>query len=251
MWSESVFAQIACLSAEDATLATFTVAGFVRRRLTNVGFRVMKKDTAGKKKQTLVAKFQQSPQSGKGYLLRPNTDKPQHVTIIGGGVAAACLTYQLAERGVKVTLICKDEAVAQGASSNAIGALYPLIHLQKDEISEFYVQALTRAREFYDKLHSDGFHFAHGWCGLLELSYKEALRTRQQKFAQNPVWPNDIIYSVNSEQASILAGLEQDKLKNGGMFIPKAGWIAPAELVNAVFDAAQAIGQVKIKTNTK
>ncbi|REL28961.1 bifunctional tRNA (5-methylaminomethyl-2-thiouridine)(34)-methyltransferase MnmD/FAD-dependent 5-carboxymethylaminomethyl-2-thiouridine(34) oxidoreductase MnmC [Thalassotalea euphylliae] len=247
MWSEAVFAQIARLSADDATLATFTVAGFVRRRLTAVGFRVAKRATAGKKKQTLVAKFQQSPNTPKGYLLRPMQNKAQHVTIIGGGIAAACLTYQLAQQGVKVTVVCKDEAIAQGASSNAIGALYPLIHLQQDEISEFYVHALARAREFYDQLLADGYQFSHQWCGLLELSYKKTLQQRQQKFAQAPVWPQDIIHSLNAEQASQKAGVT---LENGGMFIPQAGWIAPAELVNALFNAACELGQVKIRTST-
>ena len=183
MWSEALFEQIARLSAEDATLATFTVAGFVRRRLTHVGFRVAKKATVGKKKQTLVAKFQQSANTGKGYLLRPSQHKAQHVTIVGAGIAAACLTYQLAQQGVKVSVICKDEAIAQGASSNAIGALYPLIHLQRDEISDFYVQALGRARELYDELLASGYHFSHQWCGLLELSYKAALQKRQAQFA--------------------------------------------------------------------
>ncbi|WP_448554784.1 bifunctional tRNA (5-methylaminomethyl-2-thiouridine)(34)-methyltransferase MnmD/FAD-dependent 5-carboxymethylaminomethyl-2-thiouridine(34) oxidoreductase MnmC [Thalassotalea montiporae] len=248
MWSEALFEQIARLSAEDATLATFTVAGFVRRRLTHVGFRVAKKKTAGKKNQTLVAKFQQSPISGKGYLLRTNQPKAQHVTIIGGGIAAACLTYQLAQQGVKVSVICKDEAIAQGASSNAIGALYPLIHLQRDEISEFYVHALARARAFYDELVAQGYEFAHAWCGLLELSYKEALQKRQAKFSSAPVWPHDIIHSLDVQQASQIAGVT---LSNGGMFIPQAGWIAPAELVSALFNAASKIGQVKIRTNTK
>ncbi|WP_328824485.1 bifunctional tRNA (5-methylaminomethyl-2-thiouridine)(34)-methyltransferase MnmD/FAD-dependent 5-carboxymethylaminomethyl-2-thiouridine(34) oxidoreductase MnmC [Thalassotalea algicola] len=246
MWSEGLFEQIARLSADDATLATFTVAGFVRRHLTNVGFRVMKKLTPGKKKQTLVAKFQQASSSGKGYMLRPSVNKAQHVTIIGGGIASACLTYLLVKQGVKVTLICKDEEIAQGASSNAIGALYPLIHLKQDEISEFYVSALLRAREVYDELLAAGYTFAHQWCGLLELSFKEPLQKRQHKFEQKPVWPENIILGVSAAKASALAGVT---LNNGGMFMPQAGWIAPSELVKVLFKAASDIGQVKIKHN--
>ncbi|WP_448213360.1 bifunctional tRNA (5-methylaminomethyl-2-thiouridine)(34)-methyltransferase MnmD/FAD-dependent 5-carboxymethylaminomethyl-2-thiouridine(34) oxidoreductase MnmC [Colwellia sp. MEBiC06753] len=246
MWTPALFEQIARLSADDATLATFTVAGFVRRQLTDVGFRVEKKATAGKKKQTLVAKFQQPYHQGKGYLIRPNTGKPQHVTIIGGGIASACLTYQLAKQGVKVTLLCQDEQLATGASSNAIGALYPLIHLQQDEISEFYVKALVQAREFYDELIDDGYQFDHNWCGLLELSYKKALQDRQAKFQQKPVWPAHIIHGVDAQKASALAGIT---LNNGGMFIPSAGWISPVSLVNSLIQAACDKAQVKIKTN--
>lgn len=247
MWSADLFEQIARLSADDATLATFTVAGFVRRHLTNVGFRIAKKATVGKKRQTLVAKYQQSA-NGKGYLLRPSVPKVQHVTIIGGGIASACLTYMLAKQGVKVTLLCKDETIAQGASSNAIGALYPLIHLQQDEISHFYVEALKTARTFYDQLLADGYHFSHDWCGILESSFSDALKKRQAKFVQSPVWSADIIESLNADEASNKAGA---KLNNGGMFIPQAGWIAPAELVNSLIRAASDIGQLKVKTNTK
>ena len=245
MWSDALFDQIARLSAVDASLATFTVAGFVRRHLTSRGFRVMKKATAGKKNQTLVAKFQQAP-CGLGYRVRTAKPKAQHVTIIGGGIASACLTYQLAKQGVKVTLLCKDEAIAQGASSNAIGALYPLIHLKQDDISQFYVQALFRARQFYDQLLADGYDFAHQWCGLLELSFKDTLRERQEKFETSPVWPENVIHGLNPTQASELSGIS---LNDGGMFIPSAGWIAPVELVKALFKAAGDVGQVKIKHN--
>ncbi|MFD2166250.1 bifunctional tRNA (5-methylaminomethyl-2-thiouridine)(34)-methyltransferase MnmD/FAD-dependent 5-carboxymethylaminomethyl-2-thiouridine(34) oxidoreductase MnmC [Thalassotalea euphylliae] len=248
MWSEALFEQIARLSSDDASLATFTVAGFVRRHLTNVGFRVAKRNTVGKKKQTLVAKFQQPKNKGKSYLNRPQKPKVQHVTIIGGGIAAACLSYQLTKQGVKVTLLCKDETIAEGASSNAIGALYPLIHLVQDEISQFYVDALHRSRAFYDTLLSDGYQFAHDWCGLLEVSYKESLQVRQKKFEQSPCWPKDVIHSVNADKASKLSGAS---LHSGGMFIPKAGWIAPKQLVSALVQAASDQGIFKVKTNTQ
>ena len=62
-----------------------------------------------------------------------------------------------------------------------------------------------------------------------------------------PVWPHDIIHSLDATQASEIAGVN---LANGGMFIPQAGWIAPAELVSALFEAASDIGQVKVRTNT-
>ena len=54
MWSETVFQNMARLSAADATLATFTAAGFVRRGLTEAGFKVEKVRGYGTKRDMTV-----------------------------------------------------------------------------------------------------------------------------------------------------------------------------------------------------
>lgn len=245
MWSRELFAQIARLSKDQASLSTFTVAGFVKRQLNSVGFRLEKKPSQGKKKEILTGVYQQNKLIGKGYQLRPQIAKPQHVSIIGGGIASACAAYALTQKGVKVTLYCQDQEIAQGASSNAIGALYPLLHQQSDDISSFYQQAFWHAKNLYQSLLDQGYHFAHNWCGLLEVSYKETLEKRQQKFEQFNAWPKELIHGVDQEQASALAGI---KLDNGGLFMPNAGWIAPQELVTQVFKAALDSKRLRIKT---
>ncbi len=248
MWSNALFLQIARLSKIQATVSTFTVAGFVKRGLSEVGFRLEKKTIDCKKAECLIGKYQAPLQSGKGYQLRPIITKPQHVAIIGGGIASACAAYLLTKNGIKVTLYCKDESLAQGASSNAIGALYPLIHQKKDEISNFYEQAFWRAISLYKEVYQQGFHYDHDWCGLLEISYKMPLEKRQQFFAENNVWPDKLIHSIDNEQASKLAGIT---LPHGGLFMPKAGWIAPQELVKQLFNAAKTTGRFRLKNQTK
>lgn len=246
MWSAGLFQQIARLSQEQASLTTFTVAGFVKRALQDVGFRIEKLPSKGKKKEILRGTFHRiNPH--KGYQHRPIITKPQHVSIIGGGIASACIAYKLAKQGVKITLYCKDETIAQGGSSNAIGALYPLLHQSHDDISLFYQAAFWRARHFYDDIFQQGFHFDHQWCGLLELSYKKALQNRQDKFDQLAAWPKDLIQSVDSSQASRIAGIP---LQHGGLFMPNAGWAAPQQLVQKIIQAAEKTGRLKVKTNT-
>ncbi len=247
MWSEALFEQVARLSKSQATLATFTIAGVVRRRLNKVGFRTKKKNIDGKKNEILIGSFQQGNNLGKGYQLRPKITKPMHVSIVGGGIASACAAYALTKKGIKVVLYCKDNEIAQGASSNVMGALFPLLHQQRDDISDFYEQAFWRARELYTELHDDGYSFAHQWCGLLEISYKESLAKRQQKFESNNVWSHNLIHGINAEQASQLANI---KLANGGLFMPKAGWICPPELVNALLQAASKTNRLTIETDT-
>lgn len=248
MWHEGLFKQITRLSKEQATLATFTVSGKVKRQLITAGFRVEKRAAEGKKDQMMLAKFQHNPHSGKGYQQRPLIAKPQHVSIIGGGIASACAAYALTLQGVKVTVYCQDFTLAQGASSNNIGALYPLIHQQKDEISLFYQRAFKHAITCYKAIEQQGHSYDHDWCGLLEISYKPALALRQKNIEQSNVWPTSLIQGVNQQQASKIAGIE---LPFGGVFMPDAGWIAPKQLVQQVFNAAEKTNRLRIETGCK
>lgn len=57
MWSDHVFEGVAALSRKGTTLTTFTVAGFVRRGLTDRGFVIRKIPGLGGKKHVLSAFF--------------------------------------------------------------------------------------------------------------------------------------------------------------------------------------------------
>ena len=247
MWSEALFAQIGRLSKQQTSITTFTVAGFVKRQLQNLGFRTQKKPCIGSKHEMLTGVFQQNPKSNKGYQLRPTITKPQHVTIIGGGIASACAAFALTKQGVKVTLYCKDNSLAQAASSNAIGALYPLLHQQTDDISLFYQQAFWRAKEVYNEVINQGFSFPHDWCGLLEVAYKKDLVKRQQKFSELTPWPKALIHSVDASKASELANIN---LPYGGLFMPHAGWLSPQDAVKQIINAASTTGRLRVENNT-
>jgi tRNA 5-methylaminomethyl-2-thiouridine biosynthesis bifunctional protein len=247
MWSEKLFEQIGRLSKSQASITTFTVAGFVKRQMQKVGFRTQKKTLIGNKNEMLTGVYQQNPKSHKGYQLRSTITKPQQVSIIGGGIASACAALALTKQGIKVTLYCKDNSLAQGASSNAIGALYPLLHQQADDISLFYQQAFWRAKEVYNKVIEQGFTFPHSWCGLLEVSYKESLAKRQQKFTELATWSEDLIHGIDADKASKLANID---LTYGGLFMPNAGWLSPQEAVNQIINAAKVTGRLTIENNT-
>ncbi|MDN3653908.1 bifunctional tRNA (5-methylaminomethyl-2-thiouridine)(34)-methyltransferase MnmD/FAD-dependent 5-carboxymethylaminomethyl-2-thiouridine(34) oxidoreductase MnmC [Thalassotalea ponticola] len=258
MWSTELFIQFARLAKDNASLGTFTVAGFVRRGLEEAGFKVTKRQhrhqlTANVNADTVKAESLTARYVGKakakpvnGFKVRSTTEASQHATIFGGGVASACMALALVEKGIKVTLYCKDADVAQGASSNAIGAVYPLLHVQRDNISDFYQHAFDYAMAFYRQLLDQGYDFNHGFDGLLEVAYKAPLEQRQQKFAQQQAWPDDLIRAVNAQQASDLSGVP---LAHGGLFMERAGWICPPELVNAILDAASDTGLLTIKLN--
>jgi len=247
MWQPALFEQMARLSKPQARLSTFTVAGVIRRGLTQVGFRLDKKSYHGNKEQLLIGVYQQNHLNGKGYQLRPEITKPQHVSIIGGGIASACAAYFLTRNGIKVTIYCKDVNVAQGASSNAVGALFPLLHQQADDISLFYQQAFKHALALYKDLLAQGYHFSHDWCGLLDVSYKESLVKRQHEFEKINAWPSELIQSIDKTQASKQANIP---LEFGGLFMPESGWIAPQELVKQLLLAAQHTNRLRVETST-
>ena len=54
MWQQTLFDNMARLSAPNATLATFTAAGFVRRGLTDAGFIMQKQKGFGHKREMLI-----------------------------------------------------------------------------------------------------------------------------------------------------------------------------------------------------
>lgn len=247
MWCKPLFEQLGRLSKPQASVATFTVAGFVKRHLQAVGFRTQKKEYIGKKEEMLIGVFQQNPKSDRGYQLRKIITKPQHVSIIGGGIASACAALALTKQGIKVTLYCKDNSLAQGASSNAIGALYPLIHQQADDISLFYQQAFWRAKEVYNDVIEKGFNFPHQWCGLLEIAYKDAIVQRQQKFVELNNWGTELIQGIDANTASKVANID---LLHGGLFMPSAGWLSPQDAVKQIINAAKTTGRLRIENNT-
>ncbi len=57
MWSETVFREMARMSAPGASFATFTAAGFVRRGLEAAGFTVRKARGYGRKREMLVGTY--------------------------------------------------------------------------------------------------------------------------------------------------------------------------------------------------
>jgi tRNA 5-methylaminomethyl-2-thiouridine biosynthesis bifunctional protein len=247
MLNELLFTHIGRLSKEQATLTTLMVKPFVKQHLVDIGFRIENQVTPDKSKEMFYAVMQSNPVTKKGYQLSPHITKPKHVSIIGGGIASACVAHALTKQGIKVTLYCKDKSLAQGGSSNAMGAIYPLLHQETDDISDFYQQAFWHAKALYTEIASKGFPFDHKWCGLLEISYKEALIKRQELFEKLNTWPKSLIHGVNAQEASKLANID---LPYGGLFMPHAGWVSPQGLVSSIFNVSKATNCLTIITDT-
>ena len=239
MWQQSLFNAMADLSRDQATFATFTAAGFVRRGLQEAGFSCKKVKGYGRKREMIVGQLSAAnPNETTPAFYHNDPRALSSIAIIGGGVASSCLQFHLAKRGKAVSLFCQDNALAKGASHNRQGAVYP--HLQADHAppSELYAHAYLYAKRFYQHIDSLGFHFDHDWCGVLLQACNEAKIAQQQNLVAKNNWPAALIKAVSQNEASEIAGVH---LPYGGLFIDSAGWVDPVGLTHAIHDAAQQI----------
>jgi tRNA 5-methylaminomethyl-2-thiouridine biosynthesis bifunctional protein len=249
MWNETLFNQMARLTRQQGTFATFTAAGVVKRGLKAAGFNIAKRKGFGPKRDMLTGYLPQQLDhihQHPWYYNYPSQalSKSQGVAIIGGGLAGACLALALAKRHIKVTLYCQGDALADGASGNPQGGFYPQLHSQASQGALIQAYSFLYARRVYDNLLQEGYTFAHDFCGVLQLTFNDKVASRQQAMVDRGVWPRSLIYPLDANQTSEYAGLP---LPYGSMCIPQGGWLNPKELIKAMCQAAAATGNLTIK----
>ena len=233
MWLEQTISQVRAHSKPGTTLATFTSVGRIRRGLMAAGFDMEKTSGYGRKREML-----------KGVLNTPSTalaEKPEAIAIIGAGIAGCTLARNLAERGCPVTLI-DTGGPGTGASGNAPGALYVKLGVEFNDQTELALTSLTFAQRFYHNWRDQHWHPT----GLLQLAHSPQEEDRQARFLQRNDYPEDILWPVNQEQASALAGVPTP---SGGLWFPGSGWLEPANLCQELADHPLISRQFHVKVN--
>jgi len=108
LWSDQLFGQIARLSKPRAKFATFTAAGFVRRRLEARGFKVQKTAGFGRKRERLIGQMADAHRPTQHHTVPEwsalDVSKGGPTTIIGAGIAGRSLAGALKRRGVSATV---------------------------------------------------------------------------------------------------------------------------------------------------
>ncbi|MBB1270331.1 FAD-dependent 5-carboxymethylaminomethyl-2-thiouridine(34) oxidoreductase MnmC [Shewanella sp. SR44-3] len=168
------------------------------------------------------------------------------IAIIGGGIAGACLALSLAERGKPITLYCQDDKIADGASGNRQGAIYPLLTPENSPLSQFFQQAFLFSRRRLLSLMNDGYPIGHQLCGVLQTGFDERSDARLNKIVKGQSWPHEIAYTLNPQDATEVAGVSIDK---AGFFYPNGGWICPFEFARACLEKAKSLANVEVKLN--
>ena len=142
MWSLGVMQKIAKLSHSETHLSTFTVAGDVRRALSEAGFAVEKVTGFGRKRHRLEAKF-----TGGTRKLNPRNVSP---LIIGGGIGGVSLARALKRGGQTPRLIHDDPNMQRAASGNPAAFVKPRLDLQDRPESRFFLTAYLHALRAYE-----------------------------------------------------------------------------------------------------
>lgn len=118
IWNLSVFREMRRLSKPGTTLGTFTVAGQVRRDLSEAGFQVTKKQGHGNKRERLEGWVSADANTPPSITERPK------VIVVGAGIGGLATARALQDRGCEVTVL---DAVGPGggASGNPAALLTP------------------------------------------------------------------------------------------------------------------------------
>jgi len=230
MWQPSLYQAMASTLVPGGTFATFTAASDVRRGLEAAGLQVEKIKGFGRKRNMLRG---QRPRSEQGQSnARQSAPAAEPHLIIGGGIAAACLTLSLARRGIAVTVI--SPAVADAASGNPQAACYPLLQAEHSPTSQFYSQAFCYAQQLYQR---DFAAYSH-WHGVSQLAINADRERRYQKISTG-LYAEDLVAPMQTHPLSAT-----EALPGNGLYYPAGGWVEPQGLVHALFAEAQRLSTV-------
>lgn len=220
MWELRVLKAVARHCRRGTAIATWTVAGQLRRELAQCGFAVEKVDGLAPKRHCLRGVFAPAWEP-RSHVVASVADAGRCV-VIGGGLAGAAAAASLARRGWQVTVLDADAKPAAGASGLPVGLIAP--HFSPDDnllsrLSRSGVRiTLQEARALLP-------HGAEWHCsGVLEHR------------AGEPLAPLDVAQALRPWTRQAAPGqLEAAGLAPGtvALWHEQAGWIKPTALVRA------------------
>jgi tRNA 5-methylaminomethyl-2-thiouridine biosynthesis bifunctional protein len=202
MWSAETMAEVARLSASGARVASYAVAGDVRRNLEAAGFAVGKKPGFGRKKERLEAHLPANAISPHSYASPQGEGvRPKSVAVIGAGIAGACAARAFLDRGCEVTVIDGADALGAGASGNPLALVMPRIDAADGPAARALIEAYLLARRVYASLGAE----AAIRLTVLHRPRGDAERQRFAKIAADP--PLDVPLLRQLDPADATAGL--------------------------------------------
>ncbi|HWQ86798.1 tRNA (5-methylaminomethyl-2-thiouridine)(34)-methyltransferase MnmD [Brevundimonas sp.] len=211
MWSDAVMDRIAARSAPGARLATFTVAGAVRRGLAERGFSVEKRPGHGRKRERLEAWLPEAADAGAA----------PSVAIVGAGIAGAALARAFAALGIRATVVEADRP-GVGASGFPAALVTPRLDAGDEAVAALFAQALERARALYAAVPD-----AIVAGGVLQLQQQPRDAGRFAKVAVQPVWPEGAMAILDAASASDRLG----EPVGGGLSMGGAMALRPAPVL--------------------
>lgn len=203
MWSPELLQEVARLCAPGARLATYSVAGAVRRALETCGFGVRRMPGFGSKRQRLEAVWPGDRLSAPA--------KPSSVLVIGGGIAGAAAAHAFGRRGIVVEQVDGDPCGQTKASHNPAALIMPRLDRGDTREARFFRAAFLCATSLYASLGGEIF----APIQVQELPGDDRDRMRLDDLAQNPPLPPELL----------------SKLDTGGLLHRSGGLVYPDRLL--------------------
>ncbi|MDC7675648.1 tRNA (5-methylaminomethyl-2-thiouridine)(34)-methyltransferase MnmD [Asticcacaulis machinosus] len=204
MWAEDVLTLIGQHSRAGARLATFTVAGAVRRGLINAGFEVSKQPGFGKKRERLEAVFA-------GEAL-PDPAQTPRILVMGAGIAGCSLSHALTQLGFDHDL-CDPGGLGAQASGNRAALVTPRLDAGGGAVAQLYADAHAYATGLYRRLSPQAILHE----GVLQRAQTERDRARFEKVATQPCFASDALHPHDD-----------------GLFMAEALAVEPLAVLNAL-----------------
>jgi len=232
-WQQRLYDAMAGLSRAEATFATFTAAGDVRRGLTASGFEVDKRPGFGSKRDALCGTINTAHNTAPAITpwdLNPAPHTPERALVLGAGLAGAHAAFALARRGVAVTVL-EAASVAGGGSSNLQGVTYTRLSHQHNPLTDFSLAGFGFATDHYETLLSEGVLTADediGLGGYVQLH--EADDTLAHLSEVLPLAPA-FAQVLSATELAALTGLTP---RCGGIHYLRGGWLTPEAVCRAL-----------------
>lgn len=225
MWSDDLLATLARLAAPEATLATWSARGTLRRSLIAAGFDCVRRRGFAAKSQMLFGRFRHGV-----VAATPQT----HALVIGAGLAGSAIANRLLERGWRITLIDSANGPAQGASGNHAGVLRALPSRDDNRMSRITRTGALYGVRHLKRLSAQGLPVRWAACGVLHLARDEKQQGKQREVVAALDEPPEVLRFVERDEASNIAGWP---LAIGGWWFSQGAWVNPPSLCSANLDA--------------
>ncbi len=204
MWTDELFRLLAQRSRPGASLATFTVAGRVRRALAAAGFEPARRPGFGRKREMLSARLAGPDAPPAGY-------RNGHAVIAGASLAGATAASALTRRGWEVTVV--DPAGPAGGLRNDYAAV---IHASPgrllDAYNRFWLAAYVHLQRWLERLDFPATPEQGGLSGVIhQLERPRLLRKFTAAIAAGS-WPHQLLREHGDKAVEL----------------PQGGWLSPA-----------------------
>ncbi len=245
MWDDWVIRHVARQTAYQGTLATWCVAGAVRRSLEAHGFTVWRRPGFGRKRERLEGRFDRIPEdafrrmvtSSRNPVLARIHHQPvttRRAMIIGAGVAGCLMAERLAQQGWQIDLFDRHAGPAVEASGNPAGILRPVLSRDDNLASRLSRAAFFQTLHTLQRLQARTGIIRHKQSGVLVLAQDEVQAALQRSVIGHHGYAQDYVQFLEPDEAQALSGIA---VNWGGWYFPQGGWLDPGSLCAAALRA--------------